>query len=153
MRAVVLLVGIVMGLSAAPQAQAGGKNFLAHTVVARMLARDAARDAAKASVPLANGRTVYRYVTSRQGAREATKGIAANSHFTSRASQGRPLGAAGAQRRFGLPQEPQKRMTVRLPKNTDVRFNKVIGGKPGYGEITVVKPLPRQSISDARQLH
>jgi hypothetical protein len=111
-----------------------------------MLGRDAARDAATASKALTESRTVYRYVTKKQAAHEAARGFSTNSHFTSGTRLGRPISPSTAQGRFGLPQEPQRRMTFRLPASTEVRFNKVIGGRPGYGEITIVKPLPAQAI-------
>ncbi len=146
MKVLMLLVLVISVSGVATVAQAGTKKQLVQAAMARMLARDAARDGATSTTHLLKCRTVYRYVQASQSRRELAGGFSANSHFTSRVAPGRPLSAATAQRRYGLPQPPQSRTTVHLPRGTEVRFNKVIGGQPGYGEITVAKPLSRQAI-------
>lgn len=113
---------------------------------ARILRRDFFRDRATRVRPLARTRTVFRYTTKGQARQELRRGIRPGSHLTSRALAGRPSSPGLAQRRYGLPRQPQVRETVRLPKSHPTRFNKVLGGRPGTGEITSTRPLSPKTI-------
>ena len=62
-------------------------------------------------------------------------------HFTTRAVRGRPLSALSAQRRYGLPQTPTRRLTVMLGKGTPIKALKVHGGAPGVGEMVNVRRI------------
>ena len=66
--------------------------------------------------------------------------------MTSGVQKGRPLSAKTAKKRFGLAAHPEAKMTILLPKGLPVKKNKVIGGKPGFGEITSPAHLPRETI-------
>lgn len=77
---------------------------------------------------------------------ELKRGIKHGRHMTSRAYPGRPLKGASAQARYGLPQQPQVRMTVALPKGTMVRRNRALGGAPGVGEITPARRVDRRAV-------
>jgi hypothetical protein len=57
-----------------------------------------------------------------------------------------------AQNRLGLPVRPEAREKVLLQRGTSVRFNKALGGKPGVGEITIVKPAPKTVLRDVRKI-
>jgi hypothetical protein len=141
---VALLVFINM-LSSVP-AVAGGKKEFAKAAIARLLERDAARDAVAAFTRTGEERFVYRYATLGDARRAEAEGLRPGSHVTTGITLGRPLGAPGAQDRFGLPQVPEVRMKVRLPAGTLVKEGKVLGGQAGYGEIVVEEPLPADSI-------
>jgi hypothetical protein len=131
-----------------------GEARAAERQSASVLRRDLLRDRATASRALASERSTFRYTTKAQAKRELRGGIRQGSHLTSRAYPGRPLKAASAQARYGLPRRPEVRMTVDLPKGTEVRTNRALGGAPGVGEVTTVRrtnpsairkvvPLPR----------
>jgi hypothetical protein len=132
-----------------------GETRAAERQTASVLRRDLLRDHATASRVLAKERTAFRYTTKLQSERELRGGIRPGSHLTSRAYPGRPLKAESAQARYGLPRRPQVRMTIDLPKGTEVRTNRALGGAPGVGEVTIVRrtnpsairkvvPLPRR---------
>lgn len=110
------------------------------------LRKDAARDAGTRAVPLPESRSVFRYVTLRRANRELRLGVAPGSHMTSRANSGRALSAPRALQRFGLPETPQVRETLRIGKGLPVRSNKVVGGSPGLGELTSPKRVPGTAI-------
>jgi hypothetical protein len=118
----------------------------------KILRRDATRDASTRSVRLTQTRSVARYTTGTRARLEARGGIAAGSHFTARLRRGRPMSATNARRSLGLPHKPAVRESVVLPKGTPVRFNKAIGGRPGRGEITIVRRLPSTNIRSLMQL-
>jgi hypothetical protein len=115
-------------------------------VAAKTLRRDFLRDRATRVHSLAGNRTVFRYTTRVQARQELQKGIRPGSHMTVRATAGRPLSPAQARRRYGLPQKPEVRETVRLPKGQPVRQNRVIGGAVGVGEVTSTKRMPQGAI-------
>lgn len=164
-RAVKIRKGLLAGLlmiataMAAPPAAEGGS--LARSVFrgtmkgatrafrrgpGQILRRDLLRDRATRVRPLARNRTVFRYTTKKQARQELRRGIRPGSHTTSRAVPGRPPGPGLAQRRYGLPRQPQVRETIHLPKGHPVRLNKALGGRPGTGEITSTKPLSPKAI-------
>jgi hypothetical protein len=120
--------------------------------MSKILRRDAARDASTRSVRLSRMRSVARYTTGTRARLEARGGIAAGSHFTARLRRGRPMSATNARRSFGLPRKPSVRESVLLRKGTQVRFNKAIHGRPGIGEITTVRRIPRESIRQIARL-
>lgn len=122
------------------------KQALASRQYKKILKRDAARDAATAAKPIKRERSVYRY-TSWQEAQAAKKtGIKAGSHMTSGVRRGRPISAETARQRYGLGNKPSARIKIRIPKGHPVRMNKVIGGKPGWGEITSTKKISPKYI-------
>lgn len=95
---------------------------------------------------LTKPRTVFRYTTRPRARTEISKGIPPGRHMTSHAGPGRPLRAERAKQRFGLPQRPDARETVRLPKGQPVQFNRALGGKPGTGELVSPKRVPPKAI-------
>ncbi|MDI6755835.1 MAG: hypothetical protein QME78_15745 [Thermodesulfobacteriota bacterium] len=117
-----------------------------HKVNPEILRRDLMRDKATKVRALAAERRVFRYTTKDRARQELRKGIAPQSHMTSRAVRGRPLSPEMAQKKYGLPQHPQVRETIRLPKGQPVRTNKSLGGAPGVGEITSPKQIPPKAI-------
>lgn len=114
---------------------------------AKVLRRDLVRDRAIKARPLARSRTVFRYTSKAQARTELRRGILPGRHMTSRGGAGRPLGAAAAQRRYGLPGRPQVRETIRVPKGQPVRTAKALGGRPGVGELTSSKRLSPSAIT------
>ena len=117
-----------------------------------ILSRDLSRDRVTPPRILSRDRMVNRYTTLPRAKVEARKGLPAGTHLTSRVRPGRPLTALSAQSRLGLPVRPQARERVLLPQGTPVRFNKALGGKPGVGEITIVKPAPKTVLWDVRRI-
>ncbi len=111
------------------------------------------RDLRTAPRPMAQQRTVYRYVPSPTARLEAKRGIAPGKHMTSRPARGRPLGATRAQQAYGLPKKPGAVETVRIPAKQPVRLNKVLGGAPGRGEATSPKHLPPEAVRSVHKLH
>ena len=140
-----------LGLSAAalvaPAAQAGGvRKRVLNSAVKRLMRRDTARDARTKIKPLSQPKRVWRY-TNRNDAKKASRqGLPAGKHMTSGTTPGRPPKPETAQRRYGLPRKPDMRMTIELPKSHPVRRNKVLGGRPGTGEITSPKAIPPKAI-------
>jgi hypothetical protein len=118
----------------------------------RAKAFDFKRDRTAPLSVLKRGRTVDRYTRSSRAATEIKRGIPANRHMTSLATR-KPLTATNAKLRLGLPTKPNVVERITLPKGTQLHFNKVVGGKPGYGEITVPSRLPKSSISKVLRLH
>jgi hypothetical protein len=121
-------------------ARVRGTNF------SSVLRRDAARDATTRSVRLTNSRAVARYTSQTRARLERRTGISSGSHFTSRLHRGRPMSSKNARLRLGLPKRPSVRESVVLRKGTQVRFNKALHGRPGIGEITIVRRVPRENI-------
>lgn len=125
---------------------------LAHGALKEGLRLDRARDAATRAAPLRNERRVWRFTSSAEARKEMGVGIPPNSHMTATARPGHPLSAAGARHTYGLPTEPDVRMTVRVPAGQLVKLNKAVAGKPGYGELTSSESLPSSSIVDVTRL-
>ena len=113
---------------------------------ARVLTRDLARDNASRATRLKMERRVYRYTTESQAREVQRKGFPPQTHFTASESRGRPLSGNTAQKRYGLPYTPNRRLGVTLPEGTPVKSNKVVGGAPGYGEIRVERRLSPAAI-------
>ena len=111
-----------------------------------VLKRDAARDARTAVRSLPREKTVFRYTSRSQVARELRTGLAPGTHMTAKGGSGRALGAGAAQARYGLPKRPEVRETVRLPAGFPARSNKSIGGSVGVGEITSPKRVPSAAV-------
>ena len=148
-RAIICVVLVtVLAIAPAQPVVAGGKKELAKAAMARLLGRDAARDAATAANARAvsSTTTVWRYTTADQARREVRRGILPGKHFTPGVAPGRPPSPYTAQRRYGLPQPPQVRMTVRLAKGTTVLRNKALGGQPGRGELVIKDAVPPGAI-------
>jgi hypothetical protein len=118
-----------------------------------MLRRDLSRDRATPPSILSRDRIVSRYTVLPRAKVEARNGLASGTHLTSRVRPGRPLSANGAQKRLGLPSRPEAQERVLLKRGTSVRFNKALGGKPGVGEITIVKRAPRTVLQNVRRIH
>lgn len=97
--------------------------------------------------PLPRSRTAFRYTTRARARQERRQGILPGRHLTAQATPGRPLSRASAQRRYGLPQPPAVRETVRLRKGQPVRLNKTRGGAPGIGELTSSTRIPPAAIT------
>ena len=115
--------------------------------------QDAARDARLPTRKLQQPHTVFRYVTPKESVREKQRGIAPGSHFTSRATPGRPVTSQNAQRREGLGANHTVRETIVLPKGQQVKSGKVIGGSPGRGEILTATKVPPKNIKKTVRLH
>lgn len=113
---------------------------------------DAVRDRRSNLSILKTGRSVDRYTTLREANSELRHGIAPNRHMTSFSSR-KPLTANNATIRLGLSRKPQVVERIEIPKGTGLHFNKVLGGKPGYGEITSPARLPRTSVRRILTLH
>lgn len=119
---------------------------------AALLARDLDRDAASRLTRLSEARQVFKYTTKSDAKRMMARGIPSGSHFTSGVQSGRPLSSSHAAERFGLDYKPSKRLSVTIPKGTGVKFNKVVGGSGGIGEIKVVEPLHPSDITKSTSL-
>lgn len=113
--------------------------------VARIFRLDRVRDAGTRVVSLPKARNVFRYVNTR-GLRDALRrGFPRRTHFTARATRGRPLSIARARERFGIA-APTHRLTANLAKGTRVRFAKTLGGDRGVGEITAAQNVGARAI-------
>jgi len=138
---------LVFGLALPPDAEAWSLGAGAgRAAMRRILRQDWLRDSGTAARALSRPRTVHRYLSRERAALEAREGIAPGRHMTATARPGRPLSAENAQRRYGLPETPEVRQTLRLPAGFPARSNKALGGAPGYGEITSPRALPPAAI-------
>lgn len=139
-----LLVG-VSSVAAAP----AGKGFLKKLLgkqQQKVLGRDLLRDRALRIQTLKKQRTVFRYTTWSKAQLEARKGLAPGTHMTAKGGPGRSLSPETAKRRYGLPRKPTARETIHLEAGIPIRSGKVLGGQPGYGEITAAKRIPPEAI-------
>lgn len=154
-----LLAGLLMMVMALPPAaEAGGLAKAAfrgatrsstrafRRTAARTLRRDLLRDRATRVRLLSKDRAVFRYTTKAQARQELWIGIRPGRHMTARATTGRPLSPVRAQRRYGLPQQPEVRETIRLPKGQPVRPNRAVGGAAGVGELVSSRRVPPEAI-------
>jgi hypothetical protein len=161
-----LLVGLLSVVVGLPSAAAAGSLAKAAArgatksvtrawrgTAAKTLRRDLLRDRATRVRSLVRDRTVFRYTTKTQARQEIRKGIQSGSHLTARATAGRPLSLVRAQRRYGLPQRPEVRETIRVPKGQPVRLNRVVGGAAGIGELTSSRRVPPGAIEKVVPLH
>lgn len=114
---------------------------------AKTLRRDLLRDRATHVRLLSKDRAVFRYTTKARARRELQRGIRPGSHMTARATAGRPLSLTQAQRRYGLPQKPEVRETIRLSQGQPIRSNRAIGGKAGVGEVTSTIRVPSTAVA------
>lgn len=158
------LFATVLPLLVVTRAEAQAGRALARTVerramarfagreMAAMLRRDAARDARLTVRALPKTISTHRYVSGKSILGELTEGLRTGAHTTSRALPGRPLGALSAQRKLGLPEAPGWRLRIEWPKGWPVRKAKALGGKPGVGEITSPRALPRSAVKGAVRL-
>jgi hypothetical protein len=121
-------------------ARSASRSFLS------TLRRDLLRDRATPARSLVKDRSVFRYTTKERARLETSAGLSEGTHFTSHSASGRPLSAASAQRRLGLPTRPTVREKVVLRKGTRVRLNKALGGKRGYGEISLAQHAPPTDV-------
>lgn len=141
---VFLLVIVLLAVFAYPGTATAGPaaatlRAARRSFVTRLLGRDLRRDAATRMTRLGSPRTVFRYVRNDPQIRRGSVSFPPGTHFTSRAPRGRPMQALSAQRTYGLPTVPRSRLSVKVPQGTPVRFNRVIGGSPGRGELTLVR--------------
>ena len=112
---------------------------------------DRSRDLNLPVKPMRDSRMVSRYTSMKQAKIGQVNGLAPNTHMTSKAIvPGRPLSQATAKDRYGLKNEPEAVMTVRIPRDQPVRKGKVIAGSPGYGEITSTKRIAPENILAVR---
>jgi hypothetical protein len=111
--------------------------------------RDMERDLKTKPKPLAQDRTVYRYVTKEQAKIDAKKGIPRESHLAAKGGPGRPLSADEAKRRYGLEKKPEVRETATLKKGDKVRSNRVFGGEKGVREL---KTTQREKVTKSIDL-
>jgi len=142
------VLAMVLGVPPA-DAGPGGKGLLKRLLrreTGQVLKRDLLRDRRLPVRVLEKPRTVFRYTTREQAQREVRRGLRPGTHVTARGGPGRPLAPAAAQSRYGLPRTPEVRETVCLPEGTRIRQGKVIGGRPGYGEIVVAEPLAGKHV-------
>jgi hypothetical protein len=126
----------------------GGGKSVARSLrrpIYRPKAFDLRRDRITPLRTLKQERTVDRYTRSATALTELKRGISPNRHMTSISTR-RPLTASSAKLRLGLPTKPDVVERITVPKGTPLHFNKVVGGKPGYGEITAPSRLPSSSI-------
>jgi hypothetical protein len=117
-----------------------------------ILRRDLSRDRLTAPRVLTRDRLVNRYTAVLRARTEVRSGLRAGTHLTSRISPGHPLASKTAQKWFGLPGRPDVREKVLLKRGTSVRFNKALGGKPGVGEITIVRPASKNVLRNVRRI-
>ena len=110
------------------------------------------RDRLTAPRVLTRDRLVNRYTAVLRARTEVRSGLRAGTHLTSRISPGHPLASKTAQKWFGLPGRPDVREKVLLKRGTSVRFNKALGGKPGVGEITIVRPASKNVLRNVRRI-
>ena len=113
---------------------------------AETLRRDLLRDRVTPVRMLRRDRHVFRFTTKERALREIRKGVPAGSHMTSRATPGRPPSSLQARRLYGLPQKPGARERIHLHRGEQVRFNRVLGGKRGKGELISPKRVPPDAI-------
>lgn len=107
---------------------------------------DRLRDRATPAKPLRQDRSALRYTTKDAAREEMRRGIPRGRHMAP-ARSGRPLTKPDAvAKKYGLPQRPEVREVIRLPKNFPVRSNKVVDGRPGVGEWTSPKRVPPGAI-------
>lgn len=116
------------------------------------MGRDLVRDNASRTIRLQTKRPVYKYTTRSQAREFERKGFPPRTHFTASQGPGRPLNGSTAQKRYGLPYTPSRRLGVTLPKGTSVKSNRVIGGAPGYGELRIQKRLAPAPSGSAKLL-
>jgi hypothetical protein len=140
------------GQGKAARAATKGAAASVRKSMARVFRLDRIRDARTPASRLARPRTTFRYVTPQQARTEASRGIAAGRHLTSRAMRGRPLTTSAAAARYGLPTNKTMRLTVGLPAGTRLRFNKALRGGRGIGEITTTRRVPPEAIRRVVQL-
>ncbi len=118
----------------------------ARTMMMRTLRKDLVNHRV-APIQFARPRTVFRYTSRGVSKQEALNGVPPFRHMTSTARPGRPLSALNAQRRFGLPQRPTARETVRIPSGQPIVLNKAQGGRAGVGEIVSPAPVRNRAIT------
>jgi hypothetical protein len=133
-----LAKGVARGAGRALAGKSAGKG-------GAVMHRDRLRDAATAARPLPRDRSALRYTTRERARQELQHGVPAGRHMAP-SHRGRPPGAGEAQKRFGLPDRPEAREVVRLPKGFPVRSNKALGGRPGAPEWTSSRPVPPGAI-------
>jgi hypothetical protein len=103
--------------------------------IRNVLKLDRLRDRTLPVKKLTEPRKVFRFTTNKQAQFYRHRGVASGTHFTAKAGPGRPLTAAHAKQRYGLPRMPSARVEVVLPRGTPVKSGKVIGGRPAFGEV------------------
>jgi hypothetical protein len=112
----------------------------------RILQQDLRNHRSVRPKPLSVPRTVNRYTSRAQAARELKGGLRPNSHMTPNSILGRPLTGPNAQSRYGLPKKPEVRERIELPKGMLLRHNRATGAARGIGEITSPKKVPPSAI-------
>jgi hypothetical protein len=134
---------------------ATGRSVAAAAVQARgpitnVLKLDRLRDSKLPVTKLTEPRKVFRFTTNKQAQLYRQRGVPSGTHFTAKAGPGRPLTATHAKLRYGLPRMPSARVEVVLPKGTPLKAGKVIGGRPGFGEVkTYCRSLSSAAVRTA----
>ena len=142
-----LSICLVLSLALASSAEASGfGRVFGRSVIKRVLRADLVRDRGTVAKALVKPRTVFRYTSREQAAREARHGLVPRAHMTATGGPGRPLSAQAAQWRYGLPAKPEARETLHLDTNRVVKHNKALDGAPGYGELTSPQRIPPGAI-------
>jgi len=119
--------------------------------VAQVMKLDRLRDGQAPIRMLTKPRSVFRYTSNEQAQLYRQRGVPSGAHFTVNAGPGRPLSAAHAKERYGLPRAPTARVEAVLPRGTTVKSGKVVGGQPGYGELkTYRQPLSPSVVKSVR---
>lgn len=138
-KAVARSAGRKISISATARTVGGHKAVTAAEKARRpmvdILRRDRVRDSRLPVRKLEQPRKVFRFTTLKQARLYRQTGVPSGTHFTAKVGPGRPLTAAHAKERYGLPRIPRARLQFLLPKGTTVKSGKVIGGKPGFGEV------------------
>ena len=154
LRSIAVFAALVIGCTTGSTVYAGSKaRILSQALARKTLVRDFERDALTPAKVLPAARTVQRYTSARQAAREARLGLSPGTHMTPGLRLGRPLSRAGAARRYGLQQNPTARETIAIPKGTPIRANKALAGKRGVGELTSSHGIPPSAIVRIDKLH
>lgn len=112
---------------------------------------DAYRDARTPAKPLRRGRTVERYVTRREAAKEMKTGVPGGVHTTATITNP-PKSAAEAAKRFGITPDHKIALKVALPKGHPVKRNMVAGGEAGIVELRLDKGASTKAILGYREL-
>lgn len=132
--------------------QAAAKRAV-HARTRNFYRREHLRDVRTPARPLTRPRTVYRYAPARRAHYEQRHGIAPYRHLASRPARGRPLGSKNARIVYGLPRKPTAVETVRLPVRQPVKFNRVVAGGRGRGEITSPRRLVPEAVWAVHPMH
>ncbi len=134
-------------VSSRSAAQAGKRldwQALRRDSTAAFFRAETARDKLTPPVRLTEPRRVSRFTSLTQAKQYLKSGIPSGTHFTSHVHRGRLPSPDFAKQKYGLPRRPHAVVQVTIPAGTQVKLNKVPGGRPGVGEL---HPPSRRSPS------